>query len=71
MISPEQVTINIVKKGIQNSLFNFSYTNRGNSNALQDLGMTISNICALTPGGILIFFPSYYLMEECYTQWES
>jgi Rad3-related DNA helicase len=36
-----------------------------------DLGTTISQISELTPGGILIFFPSYYLLEKSYESWEN
>lgn len=66
VISNDQVSINIIRKGVMNETFNFSYQNRDNMNTLKDVGMTISHISEATPGGILIFFPSYRLLEQCY-----
>ena len=34
-----------------------------------DLGHTVKRIAEKTPGGILMFFPSYKLMETCYGLW--
>lgn len=36
---------------------------------MKDLGFTITNISQHVKGGILIFFPSYKLMEEVYQIW--
>lgn len=33
------------------------------------MGKSIMNIAEKTPGGILMFFPSYFLMEKCYEIW--
>ena len=33
------------------------------------MGKSILRIAEITPGGILIFFPSYSLMEKCYEIW--
>jgi Rad3-related DNA helicase len=37
----------------------------------EDLGHTIMRIAEKTPGGILMFFPSYRLMELCYETWKD
>jgi Rad3-related DNA helicase len=36
-----------------------------------DLGRSVAKIAENTPGGMLIFFPSYRVMEKCYEIWES
>ena len=36
-----------------------------------DFGKTLGNLSEKIPGGILIFFPSYKLMEQCYEIWQS
>lgn len=36
-----------------------------------DLGRSICRIAENTPGGMLIFFPSYRVMEKCYELWEG
>ena len=37
---------------------------------LDDLACTVGSVAKSTPGGILVFFPSYALMNKCYEQWE-
>ena len=34
-----------------------------------DLGMTIANIASVTPGGMLVFFPSYRVLQDCDEKW--
>jgi regulator of telomere elongation helicase 1 len=34
-----------------------------------DLGKTIAKIAKITPGGMLVFFPSYGLLEQCFEIW--
>jgi Rad3-related DNA helicase len=34
-----------------------------------DMGHTMKRIAEKTPGGVLMFFPSYKLMETCYDHW--
>ena len=36
-----------------------------------DLGKTIAEIARLTPGGMLVFFPSYGLLEQCFELWDK
>ena len=37
----------------------------------QSLGRTILNISRLIPHGLLVFFPSYAVMEKCQDAWIS
>ena len=55
----------------KNTEFDFSFKNRSNDNMLKDLGVSIRKIAKVTPGGILVFFPSYVLMNKCYELWEE
>ena len=34
-----------------------------------DLALTVSKVAQKVPGGILIFFPSYRLMNDTYEEW--
>ncbi len=36
---------------------------------IDDLAITIAKMASRVPGGILIFFPSYKLMNEIYDRW--
>lgn len=38
---------------------------------IKDLGYTIAEVCKEVIGGILIFFPSYNLMEEYLNKWTA
>ena len=71
MISPDQVLISILKKGVNGQCFDFSYKNRESLPMILDLGQTIAQIAKLTPGGMLVFFPSYGLLEQCFELWEQ
>jgi Rad3-related DNA helicase len=37
---------------------------------MDDLACSIAAVAAKVPGGMLVFFPSYALMNRCYEQWE-
>ena len=37
----------------------------------EDLSLTIAKIATSTPGGILIFFSSYKVMNDLYNKWEK
>lgn len=71
VIDPRQVFVSILPQGIGRSRFNFSYQNRENAQIYVDLGNTLARIAEITPGGILMFFPSYRLMEQCYEHWQN
>ena len=34
-----------------------------------DLGWSLARMAEITPGGILMFFPSYRIMETCHEYW--
>lgn len=38
---------------------------------LFELGRSIGRIADVTPGGILVFFPSYRMMERCHELWDG
>lgn len=71
VISNDQVYIGIVKKSVNDIDFNFSYQNKDNMEMLEELGLTVANVAKHVPGGLLIFFPSYWLMNNVYERWEE
>jgi Rad3-related DNA helicase len=36
---------------------------------IDDLAITMSKLASKIPGGMLIFFPSYRLMNDTYERW--
>jgi len=69
VISTDQVNISILKRGLGSSEFKFDYQSRDNHEMIDDLSTTIGKISSRVPGGILMFFPSYKLMNETYERW--
>ena len=69
VIDPKQVSVAILPKGINNKQFNFSFANREDAGMYMDLGHSVARMAEITPGGILIFFPSYRILETCYEHW--
>ena len=49
--------------------FNFNVENRLNIEMIYQLGLTILEFCKFTPGGILIFFTSYTIMDRYIAEW--
>lgn len=41
----------------------FNYANRGSSAVLAELRRTLANVCAVTPAGVVAFFPSYDYLD--------
>lgn len=70
VISTDQVNINILRRGLGASEFKFDFQSRDNHEMIDDLAMTIARMASRVPGGMLIFFPSYKLMNEIYDRWQ-
>ena len=49
--------------------FNFNIDNRFNIEMIYQLGLTILEFCKITPGGILVFFSSYSIMDKYVSEW--
>ncbi|XP_031498031.1 regulator of telomere elongation helicase 1 homolog isoform X2 [Nymphaea colorata] len=71
VISPSQVWVGVIPAGPSGSIFNSSYRNRDSSEYQQELGNAVVNFARIVPGGLLVFFPSYYVMDNCIKSWQS
>ena len=71
VISPDQVHISIMKRSVNDCDFNFNYQNKDNMEMLDELGKTVARVSKHVPGGLLMFFPSYRLMNDVYERWEQ
>nr|XP_016497825.1 PREDICTED: Fanconi anemia group J protein homolog [Nicotiana tabacum] len=61
----------VISRGPRNYPLNASFKNT-DSYAFQDaLGISLEEICKIVPGGCLIFFPSYKLMEKLSSRWKE
>ena len=61
----------MLDQGIRSNKFNFNFNNRENWDMFCDLGETIARIAEITPGGILVFFSSYKILDTCYRSWKK
>uniref|UniRef100_A0A7N1A1Q7 DNA 5'-3' helicase FANCJ n=1 Tax=Kalanchoe fedtschenkoi TaxID=63787 RepID=A0A7N1A1Q7_KALFE len=66
-----QVWASVISAGPRNHPLNSSYKT-ADAYVFQDaLGKAIEEVCKVVPGGALVFFPSYKLMEKLQSRWSS
>ena len=63
VIAEKQVFITVMPQGKTNTPLNFSYQNRDNMDIFRELGEAVARVVETTPGGVLMFFPSYRTLE--------
>lgn len=51
--------------------FEFSYQRRGDSEMIQQLGLSILNMCSIVPDGVVVFFPSYGYLDQVSVAWQK
>ncbi|CAL9115659.1 unnamed protein product, partial [Musa acuminata var. zebrina] len=71
VITPNQVWVGVVPSGPSSQPFNSSYKNRDSLQYKQELGNSIVNFARIVPDGLLVFFPSYYMMDQCIECWKD
>ncbi|KAK9100891.1 hypothetical protein Scep_024321 [Stephania cephalantha] len=71
VISSNQVWAGVLATGPSGSPFNSSYRNRDSLEYKQELGNAIANFARIVPDGLLVFFPSYYLLDQCIGCWKN
>ena len=69
VIRPLQVLAKIIPQGPDGTPLNCNYQNRDNPKYLHSLALTIKTMASVTPNGMLVFFPSYVLMEKAQQTW--
>jgi chromosome transmission fidelity protein 1 len=47
----------------------FSFGKRDDEKMIDELGRIVCNACAVTPGGAVVFFPSFAYADKVYTRW--
>ncbi len=67
----KQLFVRVCKRSQNKTPFNFNFETRNNSSLIRDLASTIINMLAVVPGGVLVFFPSYHLMDTYIRQWQT
>ena len=70
MIDDEQVFATVVRTGPSGKSLNSSFNQRDSKEYQQELGLSIVNFCKVIPDGVLVFFPSYQVMDSCLNYWQ-
>ena len=65
VVTGRQVWVGTLKTGPSKKLLNSSYNNRDKAEYKEELGRTICNVLRQIPNGLLVFFPSYSVMDRC------
>ncbi|KAK6914908.1 ATP-dependent helicase, C-terminal [Dillenia turbinata] len=71
VISSNQLWAGVVTSGPSGHSFNSSYWNRDSMEYKQELGNAIVNLARIVPDGLLVFFPSYYVLDKCIGCWKD
>lgn len=71
VIDKHQVWIGTVGKGPDGVTLNSNFETRYSASYQASLGNTIVNFSRIVPNGMLIFFPSYPVMDKCIEYWKE
>lgn len=71
VISPSQIWVGVVPVGPSGHALNASFQTRNSREYREDLGNAVVNYARLVPDGLLVFFPSYSLLESCVDGWRA
>ncbi|ONM40970.1 hypothetical protein Zm00014a_022607 [Zea mays] len=71
VISSDQVWVGVVPVGPSGHALNSSYRTRNTIQYKQELGTAIVNFARIVPDGLLVFFPSYSMMDMCVDFWKN
>lgn len=69
IIKDDQVHVRVVGKGVTGKLLSSSYERRQDREYYTELGNTLVSLSRVIPAGMLIFFPSYGVMQTCVEKW--
>ncbi|XP_047352606.1 regulator of telomere elongation helicase 1 homolog [Vespa velutina] len=70
IITGQQVCVGVLSQGPDGHQLNSSFNTRNDPKYIASLGRTIYNFSCLIPHGLLIFFPSYPIMQKCKDEWQ-
>ncbi|XP_060608338.1 regulator of telomere elongation helicase 1-like [Ruditapes philippinarum] len=71
VIQKHQVWVGTMRKGPDGTVLNSNFETRFNPSYQSSLGNCIVNLARVTPNGLLIFYPSYPVMEKCLEHWKE
>lgn len=71
IVKSNQICVKIISQGPDAVPLNSNYQNRDNPKYISSLGRTILSFTRVVPDGLLVFFPSYPIMNKCQEMWQA
>ncbi|XP_022453092.1 regulator of telomere elongation helicase 1 isoform X10 [Delphinapterus leucas] len=71
VIDKHQIWVGIVPKGPDGAQLSSAFDKRFSDECLSSLGKALGNIARVVPHGLLVFFPSYPVMEKSLEFWRA
>ncbi|KAJ3671099.1 hypothetical protein LUZ60_008525 [Juncus effusus] len=71
VIDSDQIWVGVLPTGPSSYPLNSSFRTRDSIQYKQELGNTLVNFARIVPDGLLVFFPSYYVMDQCIECWKN
>ncbi|KAL9980948.1 hypothetical protein ACROYT_G009592 [Oculina patagonica] len=71
VIERHQMMVGVVTKAPDGATLNSSYETRFTTEYMTGLGNAIVNFARTVPNGLLVFFPSYPVMNKCLEHWQN
>ncbi|XP_064023724.1 regulator of telomere elongation helicase 1 isoform X2 [Pogoniulus pusillus] len=71
VISQQQLWVGIITKGPDGVELTSNYERRFSEDYLSSLGKTVGNLVRVVPHGMLVFFPSYPVMDKSLEYWRE
>jgi regulator of telomere elongation helicase 1 len=70
VIPTSQIWVGVLSTAVDGEILNSAFENRSEQYK-RSLGHTLINVARISPGGMLVFFPSYRMMEDCIAVWRN
>ncbi|XP_026543846.1 regulator of telomere elongation helicase 1 [Notechis scutatus] len=71
VIDEHQICVGIITKGPDGALLSSTYERRFTEECLSSVGKTVVNLVRIIPNGLLVFFPSYPVMDKSLEYWKA
>ncbi|KTF90070.1 hypothetical protein cypCar_00036083 [Cyprinus carpio] len=69
VIQPDQISVSIIEKGPDGVKLSTAFDMRFVPENMSSMGNTLVNLTRLVPHGLLVFFPSYPVMDKTLEFW--
>ncbi|XP_058033911.1 regulator of telomere elongation helicase 1 isoform X3 [Ahaetulla prasina] len=71
VIDKHQICVGVIPKGPDGGLLSSTYEKRFTEECLSSVGKTVVNLVRIIPNGLLVFFPSYPVMDKSLEYWRT